>query len=269
MTETSDTLTCYRIHDPAPRIVPAQSTRSWMDDSDQRFAYRCLPLTIANSMGWEVLCPAHINAEWNGGADVDDLTVEIADPYWSQDRIAHSHFGHGILTFHPGYLFRTGHGIGVWARGSPNRLKDGIGPLDGIVETDWLDFTFTMNWQFTRPGTVSFEKDEPFCFITLIGYRSMDSVQPKIMAMKDDEEILARFNDWKTARDDFNEGLAKDDPAIVKQKWQKWYTRGQSMSGDLANPLHVSKLRLADPKLVGSAAEPPASDAVSDLKTDV
>jgi Family of unknown function (DUF6065) len=29
--------------------------RAWMDATDQRFAYRCLPLNIANAHGWEIL----------------------------------------------------------------------------------------------------------------------------------------------------------------------------------------------------------------------
>ena len=31
-------------------------------------------------------------------------------------------------------------------------------PLAGVVETDWLPFPFTMNWLFTQPGRVRFEK---------------------------------------------------------------------------------------------------------------
>ena len=63
-----------------------------------------------------------------------------------------SHFSHGIITFHPGYLFRTPEGWSMWAGGAPNHVKDGIQPLAGLVETDWLPFPFTMNWVFTRPG---------------------------------------------------------------------------------------------------------------------
>src|SRR5262245_59488229 len=68
-----------------------------------------------------------------------------------------SHFGNGVLTFPVGYLFRTDPGVAVWARGIPNYAKDGIVALDGVIETDWLCFTFTMNWQCTRPGLVVFE----------------------------------------------------------------------------------------------------------------
>ena len=80
-----------------------------------------------------------------------------------------------MLTFHPGYLFRTPPGWSMWAMGPPNHIKDGIQPLAGLVETDWLPFPFTMNWIFTRPGTVRFEKGEPFCFITLMQDKQLES----------------------------------------------------------------------------------------------
>ena len=41
-------------------------------------------------------------------------------------------------------------------------FKDGIHPLDGIIETDWAVATFTMNWKFTCVGVpVTFKKGEP------------------------------------------------------------------------------------------------------------
>ncbi len=123
-------LIAYRIHPHAQRIVPGDARRQWMDETRSRYAYRCLPLTIANSMGWEILLPATVTAEWNGGSELSDITVQSQDPDWKTKQLAISHFGHGILTFPINYLFRTEPGIALWARGAPNRPKDGIAPLD-------------------------------------------------------------------------------------------------------------------------------------------
>jgi hypothetical protein len=240
-------LLCYQIHPIAQQIIPGRSSRNWMDNTKLRYAYRCLPLGIANAMGWEILLPAGITAKWNGGVELADLTIESADPKWPTDRLAISHFGHGVLTFPLGYLFRTDPGIALWVRGVPNQPKDGIAPLDGLVETDWLDFTFTMNWQFTRPGSVTFEKDEPFCFITPISYHALDEVVPEILPIAENNDLAARYRAYSEARLSFNARLAKDDPEIVKQGWQKWYMRGERPSGGALHPLHLSKLRLAQP----------------------
>ena len=61
MTDTYDSappfLDAYMIHDSAPDFVPGHSRREWMDVFQDRHPYRCLPLTMANSTGWDLLCP--------------------------------------------------------------------------------------------------------------------------------------------------------------------------------------------------------------------
>ena len=75
-----------------------------MEATNQRFAYRCLPLNIANAYGWEVLCNAGFLAMWTGGSGIDAIAME---PEPGTVAPAVSHFGHGILTFHLPCLFRT------------------------------------------------------------------------------------------------------------------------------------------------------------------
>src|SRR3546814_13729675 len=68
----------------------------------------------------------------------------------SSDLHVSTHFGSGIVTFSLGHLFRTSPGVNLWIKGPSNRPKDGASPLEGIIETDWSPYTFTMNWQLTR-----------------------------------------------------------------------------------------------------------------------
>lgn len=96
-------LTAFKSDSTAPRIRAAPAAREWMDDTPDRFAYRCLPLTIANTHGWEILCPASIEIYWNGGVGLSDLAVRPLEgsPEAATD-FAVSHFGSGIVTFHAG-----------------------------------------------------------------------------------------------------------------------------------------------------------------------
>jgi hypothetical protein len=235
-------------------MVAARSDRDWMDATRQRYAYRCLPLTIANSMGWELLCPSPVIARWNGGPELADITI-TDEAGTESEEVAQSHFGHGILTFHTRYLFRTDPGMGLWIRGTPNQPKDGIAPLDGIVETDWLSFPFTMNWMFTRPGEIRFERDEPFCFLSPVAYRALEETIPEIKPIEADPDLRAAFTDYVTLRQNFNRELAEGRPDTLKSGWQKWYMRGQDPSGRPANPLHISKLRLAEPRDTAGTSE--------------
>ncbi|MBS0332855.1 MAG: hypothetical protein JSS35_08820, partial [Proteobacteria bacterium] len=128
-------LECYPTTERPPEIVPGRQNRAWMDAFHARHAYRCLPLNMANTSGWEILCPVAFTAEWNGGVHQNDITLKPDFPSPDFHRLASSHFSHGVLTMHPGYLFRTPPGWSMMAMGSPNHVKDGIQALAGVSET--------------------------------------------------------------------------------------------------------------------------------------
>src|SRR5438445_703157 len=139
-------LTCFALNQFSPKLAPASPQRQWMDDFSDRHAYRCLPLSIANTHGWEVLCPAPIEIEWNGGSDARNLTVRALSPLPFGRPVEHfcrSHFSRGIATFHVDYIFQTDDGWDLFATGPLNRPKDNAYPLTGIIETDWLPYPFT------------------------------------------------------------------------------------------------------------------------------
>ncbi|MEH6487435.1 DUF6065 family protein [Hyphomonas oceanitis] len=236
-------LECYKIHDVAPEIVPGRSQREWMDAFPDRHPYRCLPLTMANSTGWEILCPMDIKIQWNGGPKKEDINFLTTGDPAAIASFADSHFMRGIVTFHTGHLFRTPPGWGVWATGAPNWPKDGIAPLTGLVETDWLPFPFTMNWAMTRPGEVVFRKGEPFCFITLFEHKKLEEIEPERQIMTVNPELVKEYEAWSSSRSDFNARLATGEEKAMKERWQRHYMKGQKVTGDKADE-HQTKRRL-------------------------
>ena len=238
-------LDCYRVEPLAPPLVPGGSKRDWMDATTQRFAYRCTPMVIANASGWELRCPFAFEAEWNGDNGVEAITVFSRAGGEAVERLIASHFGHGVLTFHPGWLFRTPPGWALVARGAPNVVKDGITPLEGLVETDWLPFTFTMNWRFTRPTRIRFAKDEPFCFLTLAPHGALDAVQPVVHELADEPQLATEYRHWQDSRSDFNARLRRNEDDAVREGWQRDYVRGDRVAGQTT---HVTKRKLHPPK---------------------
>ena len=239
-------LQCYLIHeDAAPELIPGTPDREWMDAFDSRFPYRCLPLVMANTTGWEILCPTDITIEWNGGPDQSDVVIYPDDMYDNIKHLVTSHFSRGIVTFHTGYLFRTPPGWAIWACGAPNHVKDGIAPLTGLIETDWLPFPFTMNWIMTRPGIVKFKKGEPFCFILPIEHKKIDQFQPVEKSIGADPELYEKFATWSQSRNDFNKRLEQQDQDTIKEGWQRHYFTGKMPDGTTVAPTdHMNRRRL-------------------------
>lgn len=236
-------LTAFKVNDGPLAIRPAPVERDWMNATGERFAYRCLPLNIANAHGWEILSPVGFSAGWTGGPGLDRVVIQ-ADPGTVAPAI--SHFGNGILTFHVPALFRTEPGYDLWVQGPVNRPKDGIYALSGVIETDWAPFTFTMNWIFTRPGILlRFEKDEPICHLFPVKRGELEAMTPDIRMLSGEPELHAEYEAWSQSRSGFNAGLKTPGSAAQAQRWQKNYYKGETATGQAAaDDDHRTRLRL-------------------------
>lgn len=236
-------LIAYVIDGHELNIRPAPLERDWMDKTPQRFAYRCLPLNIANAHGWEVLCPTAFKAVWAGEPDTDSLKVTSLE---AGNPPALSHFGSGILTFHVPCVFRTDPGFDLLVFGPLNRPKDAISALSGVIETDWAPYTFTMNWIFTQPEIeVTFEKGEPFCHLFPVRRGEIETVEPSIRPLSENAELLEQYDAWRNDRTGFNAELKRPGSQAWAQRWQKHYFRGLDPSGRPIAPRdHTTRVAL-------------------------
>lgn len=222
-------LIAYTLGMPPTEMRPAPRDRDFMDSTSQRFAYRCLPLNIANQHGWELICPATVECTWDGGPSPDAMVVEVLEPGWPEPV---SHFGHGVLTFHVNQLFRTPPGIHLMVTGPMNSPKDGAYALSGIMETDWSHYTFTMNWVLTRPfHPVRFQKGEPFAHIFPVSLPAVEEVRPVFKRIEDEPDLHKAYDEWQNSRNEFNTQLGVENSEAQRQKWQKAYFQGLGPDG--------------------------------------
>ncbi len=236
-------LIAYSVGQRAPMpIVPAPAARQWMDATDEHFANRCLPLLVANQAGWFILNSHSFRAVWNGDNAHAGLAIMYLDgepPY-----PASSMFGYGILTFSIPFLFRTPPGYNLLARGPANCPKDGIAPLEGVVETDWAVATFTMNWQLTRPDhVVEFAQGEPICMIVPQRRGELEEFRPQFQDIRVEPELEYHHRQWAESRYQFKIRLNMMWQHRIRGLWQKHYFHGTSPTGVQA-PAHQLKLKL-------------------------
>lgn len=207
-------------------LTPAPINRPWMDQTQQRYAYRCLPLTLANQAGWVIGNPTGFSVYWNGGARPDDVILKF-DNDRPEKRIS-GLFGHGVVTFNMPYLFRTPENINLWVKGPTNSPKDGIHALEGIVETDWTAASFTMNWKLTRANhVVRFDVGEPICMVVPMPRGLIDSLQPRKQSLDSDAETAEAYRRWSADRDEFHRLIATRDERAIERGWQKDYFQGR------------------------------------------
>jgi hypothetical protein len=218
-------LICFEVEPGRVELRPAARRRGWMEETAGAHAYRCVPLVVANQHGWEMLCPVSFSAVWNGGHAERDLALTVDDDADARARpgFVESHFGSGILTFNPLLVLRTAPGWDLWVTGPANYFKDGVQAMSAAVETDWMPFTFSVNWKLTRPGAeVRFAKGEPFCQFFPIQRGAVAACEPRLAALAEDA-ALAESVAWARARRALDGALADRSQGI----FQGWYAKGE------------------------------------------
>jgi hypothetical protein len=246
MAENDRTFYAYElVSDPKMPLLTAPVDRLWMQESPDRFAYRCLPLNIANQAGWVIPCPVSFSAIWDGGLYAPSVRIAFETPEghpWIT-----SHFGCGVVTIALPYLFRTPRGVNLWCKGPANWIKHGIQPLEGIIETDWSAATFTMNWKLTQPNQlVFFEKGEPICMLVPMLRGLAEGLDPVWAPIDANPELRRQFQQWDQSRAALlNERLYTRDPEVLKRGWQRDYLKGEMPDGSAA-PEHQTRLHLKE-----------------------
>lgn len=215
-------------------IEPASARREWMDNTTGRFAYRCLPLVMANQLGWVVRSPGTFSVKWGGKVGVESLTIRHTEGPEEFRRNVLSHFGHGIVSFMFPWVFRTPPGVALLVRGATNFWVHNAHPLDGLVETDWISTTFTMNWQMTSLNREAwFRKGDPIAMLTPMRVDTAEGLTARMDDLATNLRLREEVNTFnrkrgetaRANREKFERG-EKD-----HQSYELDYMHGQTPSG--------------------------------------
>jgi len=210
--------------------------------------YRCLPMTIANQNGWVIESPCNISAVWFGGSDPKtSMHFWIDKEYNVPNPWVKCHFLGGIITFEFDFVIKTTEKTNLLVRGAPNFFIDGLHPLEGLVETDWLSFTFTMNWKVTQPNKlVTFKKGDPICFLQPVPHNYSETFDFEIDYAENNPEFSEKTKTWMTRRNEFAENRKT---GLENRLWQKDYFEGRDVHTKEVQPddVHATKLNLINP----------------------
>ena len=166
--------------------------------------YHCLPLSIGNMQGFSFSVPYGFDVLWNGGSSVDDIKIylhEDADVYVNKNSVfLSSEFGSGILTIHAPVSLKTPPGVNLMTIAPPNFPLPGMSPMTGVVESDNLRFTFTMNIKLDLPNIL----------IRVFAHTPLIGLIPIPRYFCDSFEL-------KSASDIFDKDVVDDERNVIKE----------------------------------------------------
>lgn len=207
--------------------VPAEKLRDWWDDNRKTagHAKHCLPLQMANSLGYYILSPGTFIVKWDGDTNKD---AEITHVEKSSHYEVDAHAAFGSFTIQAKFIPVTDDpGDFVIIKGIANERCTPYNCMEAAIEAWWNVGNFGLVFLLNQPGEFLIPMGKPiaqmFLYHGAAGAAKTELVEGHPPGHA---EWLARRN-----RKEYRKDLD--------------YFKGKKSSGDDA-PLHISSWGLAD-----------------------
>lgn len=133
------------------KIEQTRVKREWMDNTDNAHAYKCFPVTLANTIGWSISFLDDIEFIWDGVSNSSDEHVKILkDPAG----VCSPQRANGTISFYTGIFFETDQNTTMLQLPPPNYFIDGATPFTTLISTSFYYEAIPVAWKITRPDTV-------------------------------------------------------------------------------------------------------------------
>lgn len=184
------TFKVYKHPDYDTDFFVLKTNRDWMDNSLDKHAYKCLPVTLANCLGWSFSLPEDISFILHSSTD----TVEIlsGEKYSSVDRT------NGTISFISGITIQSDIPESLLIMPVPNQFIDGVSPFTSIINTSVLKAPIPSAWKITRHDEViSIKSGTPIAAIIPISLKGLQDVSFQLMKQPLDSEYFDYIDEYR------------------------------------------------------------------------
>lgn len=151
--------------------------RDWMDETFDRHAYHCFPVSLANRIGWSISFEEDISFIWDGITSSQDGHINIlrGGDYVSTRR------ANNTVSFETGITFSPDKNISLLTIPPPNIFIDGVQCMSTIISTSAIIGPVPIALMVTRPNVeITIPSGTPVATLLPVSLKDMNSTVLKI-----------------------------------------------------------------------------------------
>ena len=140
----------YRDNSSSANIEQLPISRGWMDDTPDKHAYKCFPLSITNGLGWGISFPVDISFIWDGITDTTPDHVKVL----SGSQYCYTSRGNATVSFTTGLTIKTEENTTSLIMPVPNLFVRGSQCFTTLISTSFYKSSIPIAWIITEPNTI-------------------------------------------------------------------------------------------------------------------
>lgn len=213
-------------------ILPMSIKREWMDQTSEKHAYRCFPVTQANMVGWSLSCSKDIRFIWNGINNQSGDNVQILEG----EDFCYTGRGQSTLSFNTGVIFKTEENISILTINPVNYFSEDFETMSCLMSTSFYDNPIPLAIKARSVNKeIVIKAGTPIATIIPISLSSMDNTSIEINRYKDkNKQRYQKTLSYGEAAQEINK----------EGKWTDWYRNAVNEKGESLGSHEVKTLKL-------------------------
>lgn len=203
-----------------------------MEDTPDKHAYMCFPITLTNRLGWGISFPEDISFIWdgveNGGAE--HVTILKGERYANTIR------GNATVSFNTGLIFKTDENTTMLTMPVPNQFIAGTQCFTTLISTSFYKAYLPVAWRITEPNRI----------ITIPANTPIAAVLPLSVKALEDDYVLELDHVQKDG--EYWEELRKYGEAAQEKNgigdWSKMYRNSINYDGTSMGSHETKSIKL-------------------------
>lgn len=122
--------------------------RDWMDQTSEKHAYQCMPISLANTLGWAISFPEDISFIWDGISNSSDSHVKVI----KGNRFCSTARANATISFNTFLKFKTDQNITTLIMPVPNYFNENAQCFTTLISTSFYDSMLPIAWKILKPN---------------------------------------------------------------------------------------------------------------------
>jgi hypothetical protein len=137
-----------RLSPESAKIEQLNAARGWMDDTANKHAYMCFPMTLTNGLGWGISFNKDIRFIWDGvdTHEPDHVTILEGEEYAFTGR------ANATVSFRSGLIFKTDEDVSMLSMPVPNEFVRGAQAFTILMSTSFYKAELPLAMKITEPN---------------------------------------------------------------------------------------------------------------------